>query len=284
MTLSVTPLTPSLYIRNRVTYTVDPTEFLTTAIDGIKTESDFDKNNNSGLFPISTADLSQWWYATEFSYKGNDIFHGIAQANKYAQANITDNGNIGIYHNSYENSDKTAYLVDKVNLYTKPKENMKIFFAPDNPIRVAYKGNDESGVNSKDEKRILLEALRIGVKADEGETIIYACKQESGVGNDSNISAEGFYGVTRADSVKILENVITDSYNPYTAVADTESTTGFSAVNGHNPIGIIKKDGNGLDVDVYAWLEGTDAQALIGSSDDDIKGITVNVSFVGVLE
>ena len=237
--------------------------------------------NTAALYPISTKDCANWWYASKFENVADVNGNTTLQATQYTQltagANasttvVAEDSNVGTYLNALEGSaSRVAYLYEDYMLYTNDQD-LNIFLHPTNPITVAYQDNGTTA-------RQLNEALRVAIVVGDGNSalkLFYAPVTESGSGNSAN-AVRGFSNVKNATEVEAFTMSTISNYqaaavqgDPYTFNAGTLSlgTAGTS----------------GLHVRVYIWLEGTDAQALIGVSDKDTKGINVNVSFVGVAQ
>lgn len=237
--------------------------------------------NTAALYPISTKDCANWWYASKFENVSDGNGNMTLQATQYTQLTagatasttvVAEDSNVGTYLNALEGSaSRVAYLYEDYMLYTTDQD-LAVYLHPTNPITVSYQDNGTTA-------RQLNEALRVAIVVGDGNgalKLFYAPITETGSGNSAN-AVTGFSNVKNATEVEAFTMSTISNYqaaavqgDPYTFTAGTTSlgTAGTS----------------GLHVRVYIWLEGTDAQALIGVSDKDIKGINVNVSFVGVAQ
>jgi len=232
--------------------------------------------NEGALYPISTKDCTNWWYASSFDTvidgSGNaslvaDGFTRATVGNSISTTTIVESNYAGSYLNSFENNtQRVAYLYEDYILYTND-ENLEVYLNPTNPITVAYAQNDITA------KR-LNEAVRVAVVIGSTK-IFYAPISETGAGNSVN-AVTGFSNVRDATTV---ESFSMTNLAPYQAVTGAQPHTyeaGTTSLGTATPSGIHAR--------VYIWLEGTDAQALLGMSDKDLKGLVVNVSFVGVAD
>ena len=110
----------------------------------------------------------------------------------------------------------------------------------------------------------LSEALRVGVKA--GDTLlIYAPVQEEG----------GYKAVTGANTTADADNVYDSNTISAWQVIQTED--GYT-----RPVNkLATATATGTPVQIYVWLEGTDAQAILSKS-DNASGLKLSVYFTGV--
>ncbi|MBR3640608.1 MAG: hypothetical protein IKN53_01085 [Oscillibacter sp.] len=261
---SETP-SPSLFIRKGS----DNTEAHATAVSSEST---------SALFPISTVNMSDWYYASAFSYNSREVegdgYTYIVNdpiATAYTRiASFTDAA-AGTYNNTYEGKTRTAYYRSDVNLYTT-NGDLDVYLNATNPITVSYAENAT-------EAKQLLNALRVGIVANGTMKFIYAPAAESGTGNSQGSAANTFYTISSGTLTAANSTVLT-SLTDYTASLKAGSTVIYEAAQGHTSLGTATSAG--LNVSVYVWLEGTDAQALFGLSDSDVKGINVTLNYVGV--
>lgn len=237
--------------------------------------------NTAALYPISTKDCTNWWYASKFENVADVNGNTTLQATQYTQLTagatasttvVAEADSVGTYLNALEGSaSRVAYLYEDYMLYTTDQD-LTVYLHPTNPITVSYQQNNTTA-------RQLDQALRVAIVVGDGNSalkLFYAPVTETESGNSAN-AVEGYSNVKDATTVEAFPMTNLATYqaaavqgDPYTFTVGTTSlgTAGTS----------------GLHVRVYIWLEGTDAQALIGVSDKDIKGINVNVSFVGVAQ
>lgn len=239
-----------------------------------------------GLYPISTADCTNWWYVDGWT---------LGKASAYAQAAVTprDDSTAGTASGTYtvgtgENaSSYTAYNLLTYTLYTSGG-GLNVYLAPDNALTVTGSVDPESGENLSGE---LVSALRVGVMVDGVLQFIYAPAPELGQGNSQIENAETdtdtephypFYAVTSPSTVVETENVLTDlaawqANAVYDENSEADAITGYTA--GTHSLGTANE--TGIVVRLYIWLEGTDAQAMLSKSDNAL-GVSLSVSFVGV--
>ena len=258
----------SLYIRD----SADTTTAFATEVT---------KSASGALFPSSTADLSNWYYASGFTYNTSTVTGSGYKytvntpiANAYTLISPFTDAAAGTYANAYEGNTRVAYYKSSNNLYTT-KDTLDLYLDSTNPITVSYADNATA-------QKQLLNALRVGIAVGGTMKLIYAPLAESGTGNSNGSSADTFYyisggNLTNANSVVKT----TSSLTPFLAQKKANSDVLYEAASGSpTPLGTATT--SGVNVDVYVWLEGTDAQALYGLADNDIKGINVTIHYVGV--
>ena len=237
--------------------------------------------NGAALYPISTKNCTNWWYASGFANVLDGNGNATLKATQYTQLTVgnsasttvvSEANNIGTYLNSVEsNAQRVAYLYEDYMLYTNDG-SLGVYLHPTDPITVTYKQNATTA-------RKLNEAIRVAIVAGDGNNavkIFYAPVTETGAGNSTN-AVTGFSNVRDATTVEAFSMT---NLNNYKAVAVVGDPYTFTA--GTNSLGTAGT--SGLHVRTYVWLEGTDAQALIGESDKDTKGLIINVNFVGVAQ
>ncbi len=266
-----------------------PSLFIRDASDSSKQNADvITKTTGASLFPISTPDLSDWYYASSFTISSQEVAGSgytytvnTPIANAYTKiASFTD-ADAGTYANSYEGRTVTAYYKSEVNLYTSGEE-LDVYLNSANPITVAYDTTNETVAKN------LLDCLRVGIEVGGSKLLIYAPLAESGTGNSQGSSADTFYYITEVSSTPTLTAANSSGTNVYTSstlapfLAQQIGTSDLYETTANTTTPICTADGDGTDVTVYVWLEGTDAQALYGLSDNDLKGISVTVNYVGV--
>ena len=255
---------PSLFVRKAG----DNTMALASAVN---------TTTSAKLFPISTADLTNWYYASGFAYTSQTVDHGsysytvnTPTANAYTRiASFTDAA-AGTYNNTYEGKTRTAYYRSDINLYTT-YGNLDVYLDSANPITVTYADNETVA-------KSLLNCLRVGISSGGAMKLIYAPMAESGTGNSQGSAANTFYYIQNGSLTTAGTNVKT-SLTDYLAQPQQVGSSLYTATGSTS---ICTATTSGTDVSVYVWLEGTDAQALYGLADDDLKGINVTINYVGV--
>ena len=233
--------------------------------------------SNAALYPASTKNCTNWWYASQFSNVINNgnaslVATGYTQltaGNTMSTTTVKEENNVGTYLNSLEgSSQRVAYLYEDYVLYTN-NQSMDVYLHPTNPITVAYQDNAIAA-------KSLNEAIRVAIVVGDVK-IFYAPTSETAAGNSSG-AVTGYSNVKDASTVEVFTMT---NRSTYQAEAGADENT-FSAGTGKTSLGTATT--TGLHVRMYVWLEGTDAQALIGVSDMDTKGLNVNVNFVGVTQ
>jgi hypothetical protein len=147
---------------------------------------------------------------------------------------------------------------------------LAVYLDPDDPITVQY------GANNPTVK--LMNALRVGVMVDDTLKFVYAPVTESGNGNSSGSAADTFQAVSSATAV--ASTAVLTNLDTYKATATGDTSAPYS---GGSATSLGNADTAGLPVKIFVWLEGTDAQAILGESDNDLQGINVSLKYVGVL-
>lgn|GEM_PF-1446187 len=244
------------------------------------------------LFPISTKDLTNWYYVSQFGFEsmtetvnGVDYIVSRQIATGYTLASPTDSEGKGVYTyvNSYESSTnnsvtKVAYFKSTSNLYSLGGD-LAVYLDPDEPITVstAAIGTSRAG---------FYESVRVGIKASGGATIIFAPVAESGSGNSTGSALNKFQAIVATtgapdDASSVVK--LTAGLSDFQGV--DEGNGFYSAPQGGTSIGTATSyEEGGLDVEIFVWLEGTDAQALVGVADGSVATdpLDVSVKFVGV--
>lgn len=210
------------------------------------------------LYPISTYDMTAWWQVADWQ--------GL-NAKGYIQVSPSQSDDVDRYEYTLGGTKLTAYNTANYTLYCNQGASMDVYFR-DAGITVTHDGTADTN------PKHLIDALRVGIKVG-GNLLIYAPVAESGRGNSLNAEAGKYYAVTGTDSIVENNNVVS-SLTAYTAGFD-ETTEKYTA--GTTPI--CKATDTGVLLQVYVWLEGTDADAMISKS-DGASGIDVKLTLAGV--
>lgn len=153
---------------------------------------------------------------------------------------------------TYNNKQYTAYSVGSYILYTDGE-----------PLDVYLGAGGITLTTTGAAGKSLSEALRVGIKA--GNTLlIYAPVQEDG----------GYKAVTGANTTADATNVY--DYTNISAWQVTQTEDGYTLPNK-----LATATSAGTPVQIYVWLEGTDAQAILSKS-DNASGLKLSVYFTGV--
>lgn len=154
---------------------------------------------------------------------------------------------------TYNNKEYTAYSVGSYILYTDGE-----------PLDVYLGTGGITLTTIGTAGKSLSEALRVGIKA--GNTLlIYAPVREEG----------GYKAVTGANTTADAANVYDGTTISKWQVTQTED--GYT-----RPIEkLATATSDGTQVQIYVWLEGTDAQAILSKS-DNASGLKLSVYFTGV--
>lgn len=154
---------------------------------------------------------------------------------------------------TYNNKEYTAYSVGTYILYTDGE-----------PLDVYLGAGGITLTTIGTAGKSLSEALRVGIKT--GDTLlIYAPVQEDG----------GYKAVTGANTTADATNVYDGATISKWQVIQTED--GYTPPENK----LATATGTGTPVQIYVWLEGTDAQAILSKS-DNASGLKLSVYFTGV--
>ena len=250
----------------------------------------------AALYPISTTDCTNWYYASAWSrgiFTNNtgwtagtsaDIKQPYATGFTPATVTVAAGTKLGRYDNHLDGNNKVAYVKDEFRVYTND-ETLDIYFNPVDPIVIT-----ESTANTAQN---LISALRIAVLANDQLKFIYApvAEPNDAHGNCLGVTTNGaYYGVHaegNADpAVQSLSGVLSGTASTALTnyLSSTVATDGtYSAVTGHTSLGSAD-DTTGLKITVYVWLEGTDANAKTTVSDaiGNSGTLSVLLNLVGV--
>lgn len=172
------------------------------------------------------------------------ITGGVGTAETFAQATTQTY--------TYNNKEYTAYSVGSYILYT------------DGESLDVYLGAGGITLTTGAAGKSLSEALRVGIKTEK-TLLIYAPVQED----------SGYKAVTGANTTADAANVYDGTNISKWQVTQTED--GYTV-----PVNkLATATGNGTPVQIYVWLEGTDAQAILSKS-DNASGLKLSVYFTGV--
>lgn len=156
---------------------------------------------------------------------------------------------------TYNEKTYTAYSVGSYILYTDGE-----------PLDVYLGTGGITLTTTGTAGKSLSEALRVGIKA--GNTLlIYAPVQEEG----------GYKAVTGANTTADATNVYDGTTISKWQVIQTED--GYTVPANANKLATATSAGT--QVQIYVWLEGTDAQAILSKS-DNASGLKLSVYFTGV--
>lgn len=155
---------------------------------------------------------------------------------------------------AYNNKQYTAYSVGTYILYTDGE-----------PLDV-YLGAGGITLTTGTAGKSLSDALRVGVKTEK-TLLIYAPVREDG----------GYKAVTGTNTTADAANVYDSATISAWQVTQTED--GYTVPANKNKLATATD--TGTQVQIYVWLEGTDAQAILSKS-DNASGLKLSVYFTGV--
>lgn len=175
------------------------------------------------------------------------ITGGVGTAETFAQATAQTY--------TYNEKTYTAYSVGSYILYTDGE-----------PLDVYLGAGGITLTTIGTAGKSLSEALRVGIKTEK-TLLIYAPVQEEG----------GYKAVTGANTTADAANVYDGTTISKWQVTQTED--GYTLPANKNKLATAT--GTGTPVQIYVWLEGTDAQAILSKS-DNASGLKLSVYFTGV--
>lgn len=155
----------------------------------------------------------------------------------------------------YNNKEYTAYSVGTYILYTDGE-----------PLDVYLGAGGITLTTIGTAGKSLSEALRVGIKTEK-TLLIYAPVQEEG----------GYKAVTGVNTTADAANVYDGTTISAWQVTQTED--GYTPPANKNKLATATSAGT--QVQIYVWLEGTDAQAILSKS-DNASGLKLSVYFTGV--
>ena len=177
----------------------------------------------------------------------NNFTGGVGTAETFEKANTQTY--------TYNEKTYTAYSVGSYLLYTDG-----------DPLDVYLGAGGITLTTTGTAGKSLSEALRVGIRA--GDTLlIYAPVREEG----------GYKAVTGANTTADAANVYDGTTISAWQVTQTED--GYTVPANKNKLATAT--GTGTPVQIYVWLEGTDAQAILSKS-DNASGLKLSVYFTGV--
>lgn len=240
---------------------------------GGKTVESISSGTTTALYPASTNDCKDWWVVS--GWTGDD--GNAPKANKYRKPQIdaTANGD-NVLNGKYTqgSTDLNAYQVTTYSVYTTTGE-VELNLNPVNPINVDISSGaaQDAGTGFKD-------ALRVGIVVNGTLKLVYAPTTETGAGNDADANgATGFRSVKDDSSTQTAgyKHVEENTFTGWTATNKNDGTYEKAA----NSLGTVGK--TGAVVQIYVWLEGTDADCLVGTADaaSDKDSYKVTLNFVG---
>lgn len=154
---------------------------------------------------------------------------------------------------TYNNKEYTAYSVGSYILYTDG-----------DPLDVYLGAGGITLTSTGTAGKSLSEALRVGIKTEK-TLLIYAPVREEG----------GYKAVTGTNTTADAANVYDGATISAWQVTQTED--GYIRPTEK----LATATGTGTPVQIYVWLEGTDAQAILSKS-DNASGLKLSVYFTGV--
>ena len=226
------------------------------------------------ISPSSTNDMSNWYVCKSWGTNGI--------VNSYSKLNIADKAT-GRYVDA--GKDYYAYICSEYILYTITETGQADVYldtSEGEPITVDVDGTATS--------KTIPNSLRIGittVDADGNETlkVVYAPSEVKGKGNDEEAIEDKW---TYIDGVKPAEvtynHIYKDNYTDQNGGVWAAVISGKEfqapAENGRTIADNVGYDG--VKMRVYIWMEGTDADCVNNSDEEDLSTYSVTVKLAGV--
>ena len=272
-----------------------PTPSLFIALGELATKDYYDSvagsasNESKGLYPISTVDCKKWYYAKEWvsevipSDDGGDDIATRPVVSGYGEVVAQYETDMAVTYTDSFNKLHTAYYKQSFNVYTD-RGSLDVYLNPDDPITVSYADSVTTDAGKAEADKIM-KALRIAiVDHSTGNVLVYYVPEaEVGKGNSMNSSAgvyQGIKGTTAADIENITAYYDSKTIKGITAAKSKENDNEYTTQNNSKMLGTANS--TGLVLDMYVWLEGTDAQALKTITAGIDFPVAVTFSLVGV--
>jgi preprotein translocase subunit SecG len=234
------------------------------------------------LYPISTNDCQNWYYAIKWDgdqavgyEKAADITVTQNKTTVEVTAETADETNTEQTQTEQETNSytgtytspfgvtQTAYNRTDYWLYTAG-DDIVVSLDEEKPVTVEYASKN------KERTKNLPGALRVAIVTWEDDApvvhYVYAI-DESGTGNSQGTVADTLYAIAV----------------PEGTASPTPTPAPTAAAHTNLPESICTATKEGVMVSVYVWLEGTDAQAVLDTSDDETDGVSIGIHFVGTL-
>lgn len=246
-------------------------------------------NGSKGLYPISTVDCKKWYYAKEWesevvpSEEGGDGIATRPVVSGYGEVVAQNETDMAVTYTDSFNKSHTAYYKQPFNVYTD-RDSLDVYFNPDDPITVSYADSVTTDAGKAEADKIM-KALRIAIVDDStGDILVYYVPEaEDGKGNSKNSVVNKYQGIkgTTADDIGIIASYFdSETIKEITAVKSTENANEYTIQAKSLKLGTA--DNKGIVLDMYVWLEGTDAQALKTITAGIDFPVAVTFSLVGV--
>lgn len=201
-------------------------------------------------------------YATTAEIKMEEYLYPISTNNCTDWWYIT--GGVGTAE-TFEKTTAQTYTYNGKN-YTAYSVGTYILYTDGEPLDVYLGTGGITLTTTGTAGKSLSEALRVGVKTED-TLLIYAPVQEEG----------GYKAVTGANTTADATNVYDGTTISAWQVTQTED--GYTLPTEKQKLATATD--TGTPVQIYVWLEGTDAQAILSKS-DNASGLKLSVYFTGV--
>ena len=245
------------------------------------------------LSPASSDDMKNWYVFSTWNSNGKvagyrtPVFDNATDVTaRPGQYTIG-----GVKYFAYIRSDYLLYTISETGLADVYLEDG----GPDNPpITISTSGGTAVSTFT-DSLRVAITTESVdengAAAGDEELRIVYALKNETGIGNDASGKA-GWTSIQKNNESSILENV-TYQYIYNGNYIDQRASgaknwvatkVGDNYTVPSNSEAIASRvDYNGVIIHIYIWMEGTDSDCVNGKSiEDDTNTYDVTVKFAGV--
>ena len=234
------------------------------------------------ISPSSTNDVKNWYTCLGWGQDGK--VHSYEKRD-----DLTADGKYTV------DTDHYAYIKSEYILYTITETGLCDVYLngsePGGAIQVTPNGTSTSDV--------IPDSMRVGITiqnlngttpvGDEKLVLVYAPKNETGKGNDAT-AIDGWTYVKDATTIApvsyphVYENTYTwtDSNSLQHDYAATKVGDNYMAPTANASPLVTDVDYDGVIMRVYIWLEGTDADCVNNSNEDDPSTYNVTLSLAGV--
>lgn len=245
------------------------------------------------LSPASSDDMKNWYVFSAWNSNGQ-----VTDYRKPTFDNATDvtakPGQYtvgGVKYFAYIRSDYLVYTISETGLADVYLEDG----GSDNPPITISTSGGEAVSTFTDSLRVAITTESVdenGVAVgDESLRIVYALKNETGVGNDASGKA-GWTSIQKNHDSSVLDNVTyqyiyNGNYTDQRALGSKNwvaTKVGDNYTVPPNSEAIASRVGyNGVLIHIYIWMEGTDSDCVNGKSiEEDLNNYDVTVKFAGV--
>lgn len=245
------------------------------------------------LSPASSDDMKNWYVFSAWNSNGQvtdyrkPTFDNATDATAKPGQYTVD----GVKYFAYIRSDYLVYTISETGLADVYLEDG----GSDNPPITISTSGGEAVSTFTDSLRVAITTESVdengAAVGDESLRIVYALKNETGVGNDASGKA-GWTSIQKNHDSSVLDNVTyqyiyNGNYTDQRALGSKNwvaTKVGDNYTVPSNSEAIASRVGyNGVLIHIYIWMEGTDSDCVNGKSiEEDLNTYDVTVKFAGV--